>query len=157
MLPMLRLLLVKNCELLETLADGMVSTRCAFECLEIVDCPSLIRLPKGKLSTTLKKLLIIDCQKLESLPEGIMHHTSIDSNNTYRLEQLHVLGCLSLKCIPRGNFPSFLEMLFIWNCKKLEPIPCNILQNLTALGMLGLCNCPDVRFSPKEFWTTNLK
>ena len=157
MLPMLRLLLVKNCELLETLADGMVSTRCAFECLEIVDFPSLIRLPKGKLSTTLKKLLIIDCQKLESLPEGIMHHTSIDSNNTYRLEQLHVLGCLSLKCIPRGNFPSFLEMLFIWNCKKLEPIPCNILQNLTALGMLGICNCPDVRFSPKEFWTTNLK
>ncbi|RVW92823.1 putative disease resistance protein [Vitis vinifera] len=134
--------------LLETLADGMVSTRCAFECLEIVDCPSLIRLPKGKLSTTLKKLLIIDCQKLESLPEGIMHHTSIDSNNTCRLEQLHVLGCLSLKCIPRGNFPSFLEMLFIWNCKKLEPIPCNILQNLTALDCENMKK--PLSFVPKE-------
>ncbi|RVW92777.1 putative disease resistance protein [Vitis vinifera] len=134
--------------LLETLADGMVSTRCAFECLEIVDCPSLIRLPKGKLSTTLKKLLIIDCQKLESLPEGIMHHTSIDSNNTCRLEQLHVLGCLSLKCIPRGNFPSFLEMLFIWNCKKLEPIPGNMLQNLTALDCENMKK--PLSFVPKE-------
>ncbi|RVW92745.1 putative disease resistance protein [Vitis vinifera] len=130
------------------LADGMVSTRCAFECLEIVDCPSLIRLPKGKLSTTLKKLLIIDCQKLESLPEGIMHHTSIDSNNTCRLEQLHVLGCLSLKCIPRGNFPSFLEMLFIWNCKKLEPIPGNMLQNLTALDCENMKK--PLSFVPKE-------
>ncbi|RVW92800.1 putative disease resistance protein [Vitis vinifera] len=134
--------------LLETLADGMVSTRCAFECLEIVDCPSLIRLPKGKLSTTLKKLLIIDCQKLESLPEGIMHHTSIYSNNTCRLEQLHVLGCSSLKCIPRGNFPSFLEMLFIWNCKKLEPIPGNMLQNLTALDCENMKK--PLSFVPKE-------
>ena len=141
MSSMLRLLLVKNCEVLETLDDGMVRTRCAPECLEIPDCPSLISLPKGVLPTTLKKLLITDCQKLQSLPEGIMHHASIDSNNTCRLDRLQVWGCLSIKCIPRGSFPSFLELLFIWTCKKLEPIPGNMLQNLTFLGMLGLCNC----------------
>ena len=151
MSSMLRLLLVKNCEVLETLDDGMVRTRCAPECLEIADCPSLISLPKGVLPTTLKKLLITVCQKLQSLPEGIMHHASIDSNNTCRLDRLQVWGCLSIKCIPRGSFPSFLELLFIWTCKKLEPIPGNLLQNLTFLGMLGLCNCPDVMFSPKEF------
>ena len=108
--PMLRLLLVKNCEVLETLDDGMVRTRCAPECLEIADCPSLISLPKGVLPTTLKKLLIIDCQKLQSLPEGIMHHTSIYSNNTCRLEQLHMYWDVRLSsAFQEATFPPFLR------------------------------------------------
>ncbi|KAL6340060.1 hypothetical protein AAG906_038895 [Vitis piasezkii] len=130
----LQYLEVKGCFNLEKLPNALY-------------CPSLIRLPKGKLSTTLKKLLIIDCQKLESLPEGITHHTSIDSNNTCRLEQLHVLGCLSLKCIPRGNFPPFLRCVHL-NCKKLEPILGNMLQNLTALVCENMKK--PLSFVPKE-------
>ncbi|KAL6340136.1 hypothetical protein AAG906_038971 [Vitis piasezkii] len=130
----LQYLEVKGCFNLEKLPNALCTLTSLIDlCLEIVDCPSLIRLPKGKLSTTLKKLLIIDCQKLESLPEGIMHHTSIDSNTTCRLEQLH------------RQLSSFLEMLFIWNRKKLEPIQaicCKISQLLNMKKPLS--------FVPKE-------
>ncbi|RVW92818.1 hypothetical protein CK203_042600 [Vitis vinifera] len=144
----LQYLEVKGCFNLEKLSNAICTLTSLIDLIVhlLLDYQKVSYPPP--LSTTLKKLLIIDCQKLESLPEGIMHHTSIDSNNTCRLEQLHVLGCSSLKCIPRGNFPSFLEMLFIWNCKKLEPIPGNMLQNLTALDCENMKK--PLSFVPKE-------
>uniref|UniRef100_F6I7E3 Uncharacterized protein n=1 Tax=Vitis vinifera TaxID=29760 RepID=F6I7E3_VITVI len=149
--PMLRDLIVRNCEGLETLPDGMMINSCALEQVEIKDCPSLIGFPKGELPVTLKKLIIENCEKLESLPEGI------DNNNTCRLEYLSVWGCPSLKSIPRGYFPSTLETLTIWNCEQLESIPGNLLENLTSLRLLTICNCPDVVSSPEAFLNPNLK
>ena len=149
--PMLRDLSVRNCEGLERLPDGMMINSCALEQVEIKDCPSLIGFPKGELPVTLKKLIIENCEKLESLPEGI------DNNNTCRLEYLSVWGCPSLKSIPRGYFPSTLETLTIWNCEQLESIPGNLLENLTSLRLLTICNCPDVVSSPEAFLNPNLK
>ena len=154
--PMLRLLLVKNCKGLKMLPDGMMINNCALEHLEIEACPSLIGLP-NELSTTLKNLIIKDCEKLESLPKGIMHRASMHSNSTCSLEVLYVQDCSSLKSIPRGEFPSTLRALTIWKCKQLESIPGKMLQNLTSLRTLSLCNCPDVMSSPEAFWTPNLK
>ena len=148
--PMLRRLGVRNCRVLETLPDGMMMNSCILEYVDIKECPSFIEFPKGELPATLKKLTIEDCWRLESLLEGI------DSNNTCRLEWLHVWGCPSLKSIPRGYFPSTLEILSIWDCEQLESIPGNLLQNLTSLQLLNICNCPDVS-SPKAFLNPNLK
>ena len=121
-------------------------------------CPSFIGFPQGELPNTLKKLVIEDCEKLDSLPEGIMQHTSsILSNSACHLEWLCVWKCSSFKSIPRGNFPSTLETLSIWDCNQLESIPGKMLQNLTSLRDLGLCNCPDMVSSLEEFLIPKLK
>ena len=125
----------------------------------MTNCPSFIGFPKGDLPTALKILCIVCCGKLECLPEGIMHNASSihSSNNTCRLECLFVFECSSLKSIPRGDFPTTLERLWIQDCQQLEPIPGKMLQNLTHLRDLYMCNCPDVMSSPKAFLTHNLR
>ena len=96
-------------------------------------------------------LMINKCEKLESLPEGI------GCNNICRLECVTVVSCPSLRSIPRVYFPSTLDTLIIWSCPQLEPIAGNLLQDLSLLGMLGLCNCPDVICSLEVFSNPNLK
>ena len=155
--PGLRDLTVRDCEGFESLPDGMMNNSCALQYLYIEGCPSLRRFPEGELSTTLKWLHIVRCESLESLPEGIMRNPSIGSSNTSGLETLNVQECSSLKSIPSGEFPSTLTQLWIWNCKKLESIPGKMLQNLTSLQLLDICNCPEVVSSPEAFLSPNLK
>ncbi|KAJ9685388.1 hypothetical protein PVL29_017427 [Vitis rotundifolia] len=144
--PGLTDLKVRDCQGLESLPDGMMNNSCALQSLWIEGCPSLRRFPQGELPTTLKGLRIIACKSLESLPEGIIRDPSIGSSNTSGLETLRVT-----------DFPSTLTRLWIWNCKNLESIPGKMLQNLTSLQLLNICNCPEVVSSPEAFLSPNLK
>ena len=155
--PMVRALRVTNCEDLKSLPHRMMNDSCTLEYLEIKGCPSLIGFPKGKLPFTLKQLRIQECEKLESLPEGIMQQPSIGSSNTGGLKVLFIWGCSSLKSIPRGEFPSTLETLSFWKCERLESIPGKMLQNLTSLRLLNICNCPELVSSTEAFLNSNLK
>ena len=65
-----------------------------------------------------------------------MHPFSIYCKNTCLLEKYMFKDIHLSKSIPRGSFFSSHEILFIWNCKQLEPISGNVLQNLTSLGMM---------------------
>lgn len=113
--PMLRALTVINCRGLKSLPDRMMNNTCALEYLEIKRCPSLIGFPKGELPTTLKQLRIRECERLESPAEGMMCNASHGSNNTCVIKLLEAWECSSLKSIPRGEFPSILEMLLVGN------------------------------------------
>ncbi|KAL6327401.1 hypothetical protein AAG906_019714 [Vitis piasezkii] len=155
--PMVRALKVTNCEGLKSLPHRMMNYSCVLEYLEIKGCPSLISFPKGRLPFTLKQLHIQECEKLESLPEGIMQQPSIGSSNTGGLKVLCIWGCSSLKSIPRGEFPSTLEQLSFWKCAQLESIPGKMLQNLTSLRLLNICNCPQLVSSTEAFLNSNLK
>ena len=155
--PMVRALKVTNCEGLKSLPHRMMNYSCVLEYLEIKGCPSLISFPKGRLPFTLKQLHIQECEKLESLPEGIMQQPSIGSSNTGGLKVLCIWGCSSLKSIPRGEFPSTLEQLSFWKCAQLESIPGKMLQNLTSLRLLNICNCPELVSSTEAFLNSNLK
>ncbi|XP_059597966.1 putative disease resistance protein At3g14460 [Vitis vinifera] len=155
--PMVRALKVTNCEGLKSLPHRMMNYSCVLEYLEIKGCPSLISFPKGRLPFTLKQLHIQECEKLESLPEGIMQQPSIGSSNTGGLKVLSIWGCSSLKSIPRGEFPPTLETLSFWKCEQLESIPGKMLQNLTSLHLLNICNCPELVSSTEAFLTSNLK
>ena len=155
--PGLRDLTVRDCEGFESLPDGMMNNSCALQYLYMKGCPSLRLFPQGELPTTLKRLRIIGCESLESLPEGIIRDPSIGSSNTSDLETLRLQECSSLKSIPSGEFPSILTLLWIWKCKNLESIPGKMLQNLTSLQFLEICNCSEVVSSPEAFLSPNLK
>ncbi|KAL6318158.1 hypothetical protein AAG906_035663 [Vitis piasezkii] len=125
-LSMLRRLIIRDCEDLKSLPDGMMrncnknSSLCLLEYLEISFCPSLRCFPEGELPTTLKELHICYCENLESLPDGVMKHDSSPQHNTSGLQVLQIWRCSSLKSFPRGCFPPTLKLLQIWSCSQLE-------------------------------------
>ncbi|CBI39349.3 unnamed protein product, partial [Vitis vinifera] len=125
-LSMLRRLIIRDCEDLKSLPDGMMrncnknSSLCLLEYLEISFCPSLRCFPEGELPTTLKELHICYCKNLESLPDGVMKHDSSPQHNTSGLQVLQIWRCSSLKSFPRGCFPPTLKLLQIWSCSQLE-------------------------------------
>ncbi|KAL6327723.1 hypothetical protein AAG906_024692 [Vitis piasezkii] len=132
--PMLRNLILDNCEGLKCLPNGMMlkmrndstnsNNLCLLECLSIWDCPSLICFPKGQLPTTLKSLSIICCENLKSLPEGMMGMCALEglsiveleslpegimrqhSTNAAALQGLEIRICPSLTSFPIGKYPN---------------------------------------------------
>ena len=125
-LSMLRRLIIRDCEDLKSLPDGMMrncnknSSLCLLEYLEISFCPSLRCFPEGELPTTLKELHICYCKNLESLPDGVMKHDSSPQHNTSGLQVLQIWRCSSLKSFLNGCFPPTLKLLQIWSCSQLE-------------------------------------
>lgn len=170
-LSTLRCLVIKNCQSLMSLPDGMMrfscrTNMCLLEELEIEECPLLERFPIGELPMTLKVLKIRYCAKLQSLPEGLIH-----GDNMSHLEHLEIIGCPSLTCSPSGKLPFRLKTIKISDCSPLEPLPkrmlhdnalieynniCTILKNLPEclnslffLTELYISNCSGLRSFPE--------
>ena len=159
---MLRGLAISKCGSLRSLPDRMMMRNdnnsshnvCHLEYLEIERCPSLICFPKGRLPTTLKRLLICDCRNLVSLPEAI---------DVCALEQLIIERCSSLIAFPKGkNLPPTLKKLWIWGCEKLESLPEGITNqhsNTTNCGlqMLDISLCASLTSFPSGKFLSTLK
>ena len=168
--PKLRSLILRNCESLKCLPDGMMrnsngsSNSCVLESLEIKQCSSLICFPKGQLPTTLKKLIIGECENLMSLPEGMMHCNSIATTSTMdmcALEFLSLNMCPSLIGFPRGRLPITLKELYISDCEKLESLPEGIMHydstNVAALQSLAISHCSSLISFPRGKFPSTLE
>ena len=75
--------------------------------LDIRSCPSLITV---SLMSTIRTLKIEDCSALKSLP----------MSNCTCLEDATIKRCNSLTFISRGQLPSTLKRLEIFNCENLQ-------------------------------------
>ncbi|CDP13835.1 unnamed protein product [Coffea canephora] len=92
-------------------------------------------------------LQIWDCEKLTSLPQRM--ESLLPS-----LRSLVLVRCPKIECFPDGGLPSSLQLLGIYNCKKLmsrrrewglEKLP-----SLTDLIIMGPCD--EVESFPEEDW-----
>ncbi|XP_034680470.1 putative disease resistance RPP13-like protein 1 [Vitis riparia] len=172
--PMLRNLILDNCEGLKCLPDGMMlkmrndstdsNNLCLLEKLVIYRCPPLICFPKGQLPTTLKSLSILCCENLKSLPEGMMHCNSIATTSTMdmcALEYLSLYMCPSMIGFPRGRLPITLKELHISDCEKLESLPEGIMHYdstyAAALKELEISVCPSLTSFPRGKFPSTLE
>ncbi|KAK1568145.1 hypothetical protein Q3G72_021124 [Acer saccharum] len=149
---MLRHLILKDCPALKALPKDIMidceSNSCLLEELEIEGCCSLEFFPKGKLSTTLKRLTIQYCENLRSLPEGVMQ----DDNNSCLLEKLEIEGCRSLEFFPKGKLSTTLKRLTIQSCENLRSLPEGVMRDdnnnyKSQLEILKIVGCPSLQCS----------
>ncbi|XP_034703683.1 putative disease resistance protein At3g14460 [Vitis riparia] len=161
--PMLRNLILENCESLKSLPDGMMlkmrndstdsNNLCLLERLVIYRCPPLICFPKGQLPTTLKSLCILCCENLKSLPEEMMDMCA--------LEYLRLDTCPSMIGFTRGRLPITLEVLYISNCEKLESLPEGIMHYdstyAAALQRLFISHCSSLTSFPRGKFPSTLE
>ncbi|KAI9176317.1 hypothetical protein LWI28_001251 [Acer negundo] len=147
---MLRHLILKDCPALKALPKDIMcceSNSCLLEELEIEGCCSLEFFPKGRLSTTLKRLTIQYCENLRSLPEGVMQ----DDNNNYesQLEILKIVGCPSLQCSTSGKLPYGLKILKISGCSSLELLTETMIVNGELLEYIEISHCETLEILPE--------
>ncbi|PPS03175.1 hypothetical protein GOBAR_AA17503 [Gossypium barbadense] len=120
--PTLKKLVVKDCELLQALPQGIIFP------------PSL------------KTLLIEDCELLQALPEGLM----CDNDKTLHLECLRVQGLPSLMFFPNGQLPKTLKSLVVFNCRRLDSFPDRMLQHSKALETIEISHCTNLKALPLD-------
>ncbi|KAK3199401.1 hypothetical protein Dsin_022816 [Dipteronia sinensis] len=149
---MLRHLILKDCPALKALPKDIMidcceSNSCFLEELDIEGCHSLEFFPKGKLSTTLKRLSIQYCENLRSLPEGVMQ----DDNNNYKsqLEILKIVCCPSLQCSTSGKLPYGLKILKISECSSLEPLTETMIEDGELLEYIEISHCETLKILPE--------
>ncbi|CBI33201.3 unnamed protein product, partial [Vitis vinifera] len=118
--PNLRLLLIRNCEKLKSLPQGMHTLLTSLQFLHISSCPEIDSFPEGGLPTNLSKLSIIgNCSKLvanqmewglQTLP--FLRTLAIGFQHLTSLETLEIWKCGNLKNGAKGikgkNGPTFL-------------------------------------------------
>ncbi|XP_037425068.1 disease resistance protein RGA2-like [Triticum dicoccoides] len=103
--------------------------------LEIKECENLVEVPK--LPASLEKLLIWYCRKLVSMP-AIM-------GNDKKLLELSVYQCDALTKFSDGMYEvTALRDLVMEGCPGVETLPEGLVQQLPALKILWIKNCPNL-------------
>ncbi|XP_059463422.1 putative disease resistance protein At3g14460 [Corylus avellana] len=147
---------------LESLPEGMIDSNGGLQELVIVECSSLMSLPKDGLPSTLKTLQISVCSSLVSLPKDGLPSTlktlyvnrctklELPTNLDYSsIEKLVLSNCDSFKSFRLDLFP-MLNHIEILKCSNLESliVPEHCEQNLVALHIL-VYSCPNFVSFPK--------
>ncbi|KAL5737326.1 hypothetical protein ACOSP7_030087 [Xanthoceras sorbifolium] len=115
----LRKLIFGNCHALTTLLEGIKQKNAHVEELIIDSCDSLNFIFRGKLPQSLKKLHIHYCEKLQCL----LDDDNDDTCSTSHLEDLRIIGCPSLTCLPSiDQLSATLTSLCISQCSKLTTL-----------------------------------
>jgi hypothetical protein len=79
----------------------------------IKNCPNFVSFPKGGVrAPDLTFFWVQDCGSLRSLPEKM--HILLPS-----LKSFCIIDCPEVEFLPRGGFPSNLELIDVQNCEKL--------------------------------------
>ncbi|XP_022770121.1 putative disease resistance RPP13-like protein 1 [Durio zibethinus] len=174
----LKSLKIQGCFVLRSLPEGLMQVdnnkiTSYLENLEIIDCPSLVYFPEGKLPTSLKMLKIWDCLQLEPLPDRILpNNASLECigiwnwstliclpeslHNLSCLVELNISNCQDLKYFPEIGLPlPNLRKLDIGTCANLKSLPDQML-NLTSLQYLTICDCPCLVSFPRGGLPPNL-
>ncbi|GMI95920.1 hypothetical protein like AT3G14470 [Hibiscus trionum] len=146
--PMLKHLMLKDCQGLKFLPSAIMIHSCPLEELEIEDCPALACFGSGRLPTALRRLKIRFCEALVSLPSGLMQIDNSTSGVSH-LENLEIIGCPSLTSFPEGKFPSSLKILKIWKCLQLEPLSDRMLPKNASLELISASNCTTMTRLPE--------
>ncbi|MBA0633488.1 hypothetical protein Godav_005336 [Gossypium davidsonii] len=151
--PTLKKLVIKDCELLQALPQGIMSNGdddddgiLHLEEVTVGNCPSLESFPRGRFPPSLKTLLIEDCELLQALPEGLM----CDHDNSLHLEGLRMQGLPSLMFFPNGQLPKTLKSLVVFNCRRLDSFPDRILQHSKALETIEISHCTNLKALPLD-------
>ncbi|XP_065879908.1 putative disease resistance RPP13-like protein 1 isoform X2 [Euphorbia lathyris] len=144
--PKLKTLSIKGCPNMESLSEsGLGGEFLYLSSLEIIDCPSLVYLPRGGLdAANLTRLQFRDCFNLKSLPESM--HLLLPS-----LVDLRLFHCEELVSFPVGGLPLKLQVLWIHFCNKLIS-NCNQwdLQKLSSLSEFLIGTIMDMESFPEE-------
>ena len=112
LLPKHKDLHIYYCKNLESLSAIEVSLR-DLTSLELHEWPNFVSFPWGGLcAPNLTKIKISNCKKLVSLPKR-MH------NFLPFLLDLNLYGCPEHELVPKGGFPSNLQILTIHYCGEL--------------------------------------
>ena len=101
--------------------------------LSIVRCENLVEVPK--LPASLESLSIWFCPKMVSMPTNL--------GNVKKLRELSLIGCDALMTLPDGKYGvTALKELQIERCPRIETLPEGLLQQLPALRILDVRDCP---------------
>ncbi|KAL1146404.1 hypothetical protein V6Z11_A11G369900 [Gossypium hirsutum] len=155
--PALKELRIVNCVNLQYLVDekennnkSMSSNTCLLERLEIVLCPSLMRLSlSGDICNRLQHLDISYSPKLSSL--------FLNAKLPVMLKKLYIGACPVLECIAQDfRETTDLESICIWSAHKIKSLPRG-LDKLSHLQEIQLISFPNlVSFEEIGLPTTNL-
>ncbi|XVE74185.1 hypothetical protein DITRI_Ditri11bG0178700 [Diplodiscus trichospermus] len=101
-------------ELKEPVSKWNLHTLTSLRDFSIAGGPDMVSFPDGKcrLPRTLVSVYIARLHNLESLSMGLQNLSS--------LEELELVECPKLRCLPREGLPATLGRLFIRNCSLLE-------------------------------------
>ncbi|KAK5787266.1 putative disease resistance protein At3g14460 isoform X1 [Gossypium arboreum] len=156
--PALKELRIVNCVNLQYLVDekennnkSMCSNTCLLERLEIVLCPSLMRLSsRGDICNRLQHLDISYSPKLSSL--------FLNAKLPVMLKKLYIGACPVLECIAQDfRETTDLESICIWSAHKIKSLPRG-LDKLSHLQEIQLISFPNlVSFEEIGLPTTNLR
>ncbi|KAI9185592.1 hypothetical protein LWI28_008625 [Acer negundo] len=148
----LRELYITKCNTL-TNFEGIQKSNAHLVELGISNCNSLTFVFRGKLPPSLKKLKIESCEKLECLLDdneedtcfsSSMIHKENDNASTCHLEDLRIIGCPSLRCLPSiHQLSASLTSLFIRDCSKLTTLS-STGQLPVALTHLRIDHCSEL-------------
>ncbi|CAI9111187.1 OLC1v1011343C1 [Oldenlandia corymbosa var. corymbosa] len=131
--------------------------------LYVSQCETLESFPEQGLPTPNLRILSIEyCPQLKSTPSQIHRISSLVS--------LEIRSCPKLETFPKGDLPSSLTSLRIWDSRKLKPLPewqldrltsrfslarfpslkylSKVLDTLTSLQHLSVMNCPKLQTLP---------
>jgi hypothetical protein len=132
----LRKLLIRDCENLESLKDEALQSLHSLECFEIFNCPKFNLSTGFRYLTSLENLIIDNISDMSGLQEALQHMTALQSLSLTELPNLTSLpDCL-------GNL-GLLRLLRIYGCPNLMCLPTTI-QCLTGLESLRICGCPEI-------------
>ncbi|KAJ8646609.1 hypothetical protein MRB53_008357 [Persea americana] len=147
LLDSLQTLLIKNCERLSSLPEGLIQLK-ALQTLEVKNCKQLSSLPEvlGQLKA-LQTLHISNCERLSSLPEGL--------GQLKALQTLHISNCERLSSLPEvlGQLKA-LQTLHISICERLSSLPEGLGQ-LKALQTLHISHCERLSSLPEGLGQLN--
>ncbi|KAL6327693.1 hypothetical protein AAG906_022755 [Vitis piasezkii] len=107
----------------------------------------------------LRSFTVEFCKGLKSLPDGMMlkmRNDSTDSNNLCLLECLNIWNCPSLICFPKGQLPTTLKRLAIWDCENLKSLP-EEMMGMCALEDFVIVRCHSLIGLPKGGLPATLK
>jgi hypothetical protein len=107
--------------------------------LELSDCNEMLL---KELPTKMEKLVIKGFNALESLPKGMI-------NSNTGLQEFKIFNCSSLMSLPKDGLPSSIKILYISECKNLEP---STHMDYSSLEKLCLQNCGSLKFFPLDLF-----
>ncbi|RVX00441.1 putative disease resistance protein [Vitis vinifera] len=143
--PNLRLLLIRNCEKLKSLPQGMHTLLTSLQFLHISSCPEIDSFPEGGLPTNLSKLSIIgNCSKL------VANQMEWGLQTLPFLRTLAIVECEKERFPEERFLPSTLTSLEIGGFPNLKSLDNKGFQHLTSLETLEIWKCGNLKSFPKQ-------
>ncbi|XP_056174974.1 disease resistance protein RGA2-like [Syzygium oleosum] len=140
-----------DCPQIKSLPNHLIS----LQRLRIWGCQTIKCFPKGGLPPNLRSLVLRGCDNLKQPVRewGLPMITSL----TFLSLDLSMGGEGEMVWFPSEDeeawsllFPSSLEYLFIYNMRNVERLSSGLPNHFSSLKVLGIRNCPKLRYLPED-------